>query len=236
MATASSRPPRPRPAGWSVVTSRSARTFATMTAAAGSRLMWCPRKAVAVVAATPDRLGPREVYADWLLGQGDARGELISLDLADRDGRELLQNWSLCCGSRHSMGFLAGRRIRTTRSCRGTAGPRTFGCTGTAPTRWDIAHASWINSLLNFPEVIYRREIAVDYRDPGRLPDHHLDVVLSIVSRALRLDEDLDTISLPSRAAIKDLERFTTKRPAYYHVDLGIMAPARPPGPSRCSA
>ena len=37
--------------------------------------------------AAPDDEGPRLVFADWLLGRGDARGELIVLDQRDRAGR-----------------------------------------------------------------------------------------------------------------------------------------------------
>jgi uncharacterized protein (TIGR02996 family) len=36
----------------------------------------------AAIAAAPDEDGPRVVYADWLVERGDARGELIQLDLA----------------------------------------------------------------------------------------------------------------------------------------------------------
>ncbi len=42
---------------------------------------------VAAIAAAPEEMGPRLVYADWLLDQGDERGELITIDDADRRGQ-----------------------------------------------------------------------------------------------------------------------------------------------------
>lgn len=41
---------------------------------------------LAAIAAAPSDAGPREVYADWLLREGDERGELLALELADRRG------------------------------------------------------------------------------------------------------------------------------------------------------
>jgi uncharacterized protein (TIGR02996 family) len=42
---------------------------------------------LAAIAAAPEDLGPRLVYADWLLASGDERGELITIDDAERRGQ-----------------------------------------------------------------------------------------------------------------------------------------------------
>lgn len=41
---------------------------------------------LAAMRAAPDEAGPRLAYADWLRSRGDARGELIALDEAERAG------------------------------------------------------------------------------------------------------------------------------------------------------
>jgi hypothetical protein len=72
------------------------------------------------------------------------------------------------------------------------------------------------------------RQLELDLRDSMRLTDHHVDVILSMLSRAIRQQRDLATLTYPTRGAFEELERFTRKRPAYYHIDIGVEAPGRP--------
>ncbi len=49
----------------------------------------------------------------------------------------------------------------------------------------------------------------------------------------MRLERELATLALPSRAAIEDLERYARKRPVHYHQALGMQASGRPLRPER---
>jgi len=83
-----------------------------------------PKEHLAAIRASPEDDGPRHVYADWLLGQGDARGELIHLQcrhaaapspeleaavkalLAANEARWLTRSHSYIAGHRWTRGFV----------------------------------------------------------------------------------------------------------------------------------
>jgi uncharacterized protein (TIGR02996 family) len=65
---------------------------------------------LAAVFANPDDDAPRMVYADWLQERGDARGELIALQLANRTGKQTARESELIATHQKKLlGSLASR-------------------------------------------------------------------------------------------------------------------------------
>lgn len=188
----------------------------------------------AAIAADPSDPDLRHVFADFLLARGDERGELLSLDLAEREGRELanaepLLRLAAIHGFPRWPGDPDDALIRATRE------PHSFRLHPDEHVMHEVSYRGFLLDILTYRRepphgwaVHAERQLELDLRDSLRLTDHHVDVILSIISRAIRQQRDLATLTYPTRRSFEDLERFTRKRPAYYHVEIGVEAPGRP--------
>ncbi len=181
---------------------------------------------LAAIAAAPSDLAARQVYADWLIVNGDERGELLSLDLAEREGRELTDLEPLLrLSARHGFPRWPGDPDDTL---------LVFEHRHTHAASFAFHHGEH-GYLVQYErrvlEVFIEGQLAItstlDLVKPRSWSPHQIDVVLSILGRALRLDRDIATIVWPCGRAIEAIEQLARKRKAHYQIGIGMM-PGRP--------
>jgi len=186
---------------------------------------------LAAIAAAPSDLASRQVYADHLIASGDERGELLSLDLAERCDRELSDLQPLLrLSAIHGFPRWPDDPDDTLLPFKPTRVPVQFVVRHGEIDHY-VSYRRRVISVTTSVEWVDINSPALDLRHPDEWDAHETDVMLSIVSRTLRLDHDIKLIDWPCRAALADLERFTRKRRAHYHLDVGVMAPGRPARP-----
>ncbi|MDQ3365834.1 MAG: TIGR02996 domain-containing protein [Myxococcota bacterium] len=193
------------------------------------------------IRAAPADPEPRLVYADWLLGDGDERGELITFDDADRRGhfQRFVDDPAL-----HRLMMLAARHgfPRFPDDPDDTLLP--FTPRGDGILTCTVAGASYAiesdreviragvdvepddegyRDLVDVDGVLYPNAVEQGLRAPEAFTAREHEVVLSIVSRALRLGRPLASIAMPYGEAIAELDRLCPRRPTQEHALFGVV-------------
>ena len=186
---------------------------------------------LAAIAAAPADVTARQVYADWLIARGDERGELISLDLAERAGHELTDLQPLLrLAAVHGFPRWPDDPDDELLPFAHTQVPDQFHVHH-RDVDYYISYRRGVLSIITNVDWVRHDFPALDLKNLDAWDAHQTDVFLSIISRTLRLEHELTLIEWPRRGALEELDRMTRKRRAHYHLGLGVMAPGRPARP-----
>lgn len=172
---------------------------------------------LASMRAAPADDAPRLVYADWLLAQGDARGELIVLDHLDRTGtlRSLEQLARLLeLASIHGFPRLPDDPCAD-----------VFRFTGGSshPTQYWLTHEGhryylrWrYDFSIEVDDVDVLESYSLDTLQPNDWTFRETNVVLAIVSDAIRTGAPLSELVFPDQAGFRAHPRFHPGRAPLY--------------------
>jgi uncharacterized protein (TIGR02996 family) len=158
------------------------------------------REFLVAIRRAPDDVVAVQVYADWLVDQGDARGELIALQLRepelDRGGLERLLELAA------RFGFWRGPDDPDADVLRFAGGVRAIG--GDVAVEYAIEHAGSSYVVLEgraqlAVEVDHRRVFSAKPR--GMIRPEVANVVLAHVSAAIILGTPLERLTLPETLA-----------------------------------
>jgi uncharacterized protein (TIGR02996 family) len=173
---------------------------------------------------TPDDPAPRLVYADWLTSRGDPRGELIVLDHRERigaisPGPELERLLELAAHhgfprvpddpDAHILPFSGG---------------------GSFPEQYDVEHDGhryylrWRYSFSIDVDHVTVLECDLDLAD-NAWSFREVNVVLSIVSRAIHAGQPLDTLTFPDQAGFRAHPSYHVGRAPAYSFPDEFVAP-----------
>lgn len=154
---------------------------------------------LAAIAAAPGDMAPRLVYADWLLSSGDERGELITIDDAERRGQfeRFVDDPAL-----YRLMELAARHgfPRFPFDPDDALDPTIYALS--VDNRFYI-HISGrtTNTSTRFPNAVEAALVR------GPYSSFECEVMAHIASRAARLGRSFDAIDVPYREAIEELHR-----------------------------
>ncbi len=184
---------------------------------------------LAAIAAAPDDMAPRLVYADYLLSSGDERGELITYDDADRRGhfQRFVDDPALYrfmqLAARH--GFMRWPSDPDDAVLWEPVRDDAYRCT--FEDTWYVAEGnrvSWFASArrehdgARFPNAMELALYGVTTFTP-----REIEVFLAITSRAIRQRRALAEIIVPYREAIAELDRLWPDRPTHDHALFGVV-------------
>jgi uncharacterized protein (TIGR02996 family) len=195
---------------------------------------------LAAIATAPEDTQARLVYADWLLANGDERGELIAFDDADRRGHferftdDPALHRLLVLSARYGFPRFPGDPDDALLVFEPVGRQREMGWPDGEERRCALGDRVFIigrvdralYAELDSPEPGHRLFYphGSDYFRPDvALSEREVEVFTSIVSRALRLGRWLEEVDMPYYEAIAELDRAWPERPDQSHPLFGVV-------------